>query len=178
MQSLMLIKPTLIHKKEILNYQQTYKNAGLTLHGANQLAHFSADTFEDWLAYLSAPPGTNHFGYDKVADSTYLAWHTIENRMVGIIHLRHTLNDYLLQYAGNIGYSVHPQEWGKGYATQMLTLALEKTDLLGIKEVMLSCDKDNIASSKVILKNGGYLESEFERQGKIIQRYWIKRHIP
>ncbi|HED4462011.1 hypothetical protein ACFGX0_01380 [Pasteurella multocida] len=55
MQSLMLIKPTLIHKKEILNYQQTYKNAGLTLHGANQLAHFSADTFEDWLAYLSAP---------------------------------------------------------------------------------------------------------------------------
>ncbi|WP_424410853.1 GNAT family N-acetyltransferase [Pasteurella sp. PK-2025] len=59
----------------------------------------------------------------------------------------------------------------------MLTLALEKTDLLGIKEVMLSCDKDNIASSNVILKNGGYLESEFERQGKIIQRYWIKRHI-
>ncbi|WP_424410851.1 GNAT family N-acetyltransferase [Pasteurella sp. PK-2025] len=98
MQSLMLIKPTLIHKNEILNYKQTYENSGLTLHGANQLAHFSADTFEDWLAYLNAPSGTNRFGYDKVSDSTYLAWHTTENRMVGIIHLRHTLNDYLLQY--------------------------------------------------------------------------------
>ncbi|MDO5054501.1 MAG: GNAT family N-acetyltransferase [Pasteurella oralis] len=176
MQRLILIKPSLTHKNEILNYQQAYRATNLVLHGANQLAQFSAETFADWLDYLHAPAGTHLFGYDKVSDSTYLAWHKNENRMIGIINIRHELNQHLLKYGGHIGYSIHPQEWGKGYATEMLALALEKTDALGIKRVMLSCDKNNIASSKVIMKNNGILENEVHLENKVIQHYWIKRY--
>jgi predicted acetyltransferase len=37
------------------------------------------------------------------------------------------------------------------------------------------CDRDNIASARVIEKNGGRMESEIisEETGKLIQRYWI-----
>lgn len=36
------------------------------------------------------------------------------------------------------------------------------------------CDKDNIASARSILKNGGVLENEFvDEDGKTEQRYWI-----
>ncbi|SUC10302.1 Predicted acetyltransferase [Pasteurella canis] len=176
MQRLTLIQPNLTHKNQILNYQQAYQAADLVLHGASQLQQFSAKNFADWLDYIQAPAGTHLFGYEKkVKDSSYLAWHNNENRMIGMINIRHELPPHLLQYGGHIGYSIHPQEWRKGYATEMLALALEKTDELGIKEVMISCDKDNIASSRVIIKNNGVLENEIRLDGKIIQRYWIKR---
>lgn len=36
------------------------------------------------------------------------------------------------------------------------------------------CDKENIASAKTIIKNGGILENEIiSEKGKIEQRYWI-----
>ena len=35
------------------------------------------------------------------------------------------------------------------------------------------CDKDNIASAKTIIKNGGILENEVPDEGRITQRYWI-----
>ncbi len=46
-----------------------------------------------------------------------------------------------------------------------------------ITSYWLTCDKDNIASARVIQKNGGVLESEYwweEHGAKVmVQRYWI-----
>ena len=37
------------------------------------------------------------------------------------------------------------------------------------------CDKDNIASAKTIIKNGGILENEItDEDGSVEQRYWIE----
>ena len=44
---------------------------------------------------------------------------------------------------------------------------------LGIDKVLLTCIKDNVASSKTIISNGGILEKEVEDNGSILQRYWI-----
>ena len=56
----------------------------------------------------------------------------------------------------------------------LLTLALEKCCELGIKKVLISCDKNNIASSKTIIKNSGVLENEFAEENRnIVQRYCI-----
>ena len=55
----------------------------------------------------------------------------------------------------------------------MIALALEKCSELGIKRVLMVCDKDNIGSAKSIIKNGGVLENEIEVDGVTEQRYWI-----
>ena len=39
----------------------------------------------------------------------------------------------------------------------------------------MCCNKENIASAKTIIKNGGILENEVVDNGAVIQRYWIKR---
>ncbi len=98
--------------------------------------------------------------------------------MVGIIDFRHKLSEILLNYGGNIGYSVLPEERRKGYAKEMLGLVLEYCKGYGLHRVLVTCDKDNIDSYKTIQANGGMLENEvidkvnLSKSG-VIQRYWI-----
>lgn len=49
----------------------------------------------------------------------------------------------------------------------------EECKKMGIKKVLMVCDKDNIGSAKSIIKNGGILENEQTENGKTEQRYWI-----
>lgn len=69
----------------------------------------------------------------------------------------------------------------KGYAKEMLRLMLCKCKESGIDKVLLTCDKPNIASAKIMIYNGGILENEVEDKVKlaksgIIQRYWISQN--
>ena len=93
--------------------------------------------------------------------------------LICMIDIRHRLNDYLLNFGGHIGYSVRKSDRQKGYATEMLALALKECKKMGMKRILLTCDKDNIASAKTILSNGGILENEVEEGDTITQRYWI-----
>ena len=56
----------------------------------------------------------------------------------------------------------------------MIALALDECKRLGIKKVLMTCDKNNIGSAKSIINNGGVLENEIEADGHIEQRYWIQ----
>ena len=56
----------------------------------------------------------------------------------------------------------------------MIGLALLECKKLGIQEVLMVCDKDNIGSAKSIQNNGGILENEVIVDGVVEQRYWIK----
>ncbi|MCL1952470.1 MAG: GNAT family N-acetyltransferase [Oscillospiraceae bacterium] len=96
-------------------------------------------------------------------------------KILGVIDIRHRLNDHLLNNpGGHIGYAVAPSERRRGYGTQQLRLALEKCREMGISPVLVTCHKDNVASAKVIQKNGGVLEDErVSAEGKAFQRYWI-----
>ena len=77
-----------------------------------------------------------------------------------IADIRHDLNqDYLLTIAGHIGYSIHPVERRKGYATDQLRLALLEAKKLGIECVLVTAADWNIGSQKTILANGGVLET-------------------
>jgi len=97
------------------------------------------------------------------------------NRLLGGGSMRHRLNEHLLEIGGHIGYFIRPSERRKGYATQMLAMMLEKARQRFISRVLVTCDKDNVASAKVIQKNGGVLEDERTviKTGKVKQRYWI-----
>ena len=90
------------------------------------------------------------------------------------MNIRHHLNESLLFCGGHIGDGIRPSERRKGFATGMIRLALEKCRELGIRQVLMTCDKDNIGSAKSIMKNGGILENEIVNEdGVTEQRYWI-----
>ncbi len=102
-----------------------------------------------------------------------------DGRLLGIIQIRIELTSGLLQYGGNIGYAVNPMYWKRGYGTKILELGLRKAKELGIeKEVLITCDDNNVGSYKIIEKNGGILENKvINKDGDeefITRRYWIK----
>jgi len=103
-------------------------------------------------------------------------WLVRGGRVLGTSRLRHGLTAKLEVEGGHIGYSVRPSERGKGYATRMLAMTLARARLRGLRRVLVTCDKDNLASARVIRKNGGRLHSEgpSPRTSKTVQRYWIE----
>jgi len=94
-------------------------------------------------------------------------------RILGAIHLRHHLNERLLQHGGHIGYGIRPSERRKGYATIMLKLLVDKLKELDYDKVMLTCDEDNIGSIKTIENCNGVLSENALFDGVLTRTYWI-----
>lgn len=109
-----------------------------------------------------------------VPDSTFFCLDTERNIFVGAVNIRHYLNDKLIFSDGHIGDGIRPKERGKGLGTKMVALALDECRKLGIRDVLMCCDKSNIASARTIEKNGGILENEVLDDGVPVLRYWIK----
>lgn len=108
-----------------------------------------------------------------VPDSTFFCLDEERDLIVGAVNIRHYLNEELLLNGGHIGDGVRPSERRKGIATQMIALALDECRKLGIKKVLMVCDKGNVGSAKSIQNNGGILENEIKVDGVAEQRYWI-----
>lgn len=75
--------------------------------------------------------------------------------VLGGCRLRHRLNESLWQDGGHIGYDIRPSFRNRGYATEMLALALEKARQRGLDWVLLTVAPPNRPSIRVIEKNGG-----------------------
>ena len=110
----------------------------------------------------------------KVPDTTLFCLDVDRNIFVGAVNIRHYLTEEMLVNAGHIGDGIRPSERRKGYATVMIGLALKEAKKLGIHRVLMCCDKENIASAKSIINNGGILENEVVVNGVTEQRYWIE----
>jgi len=108
-----------------------------------------------------------------VPDSTFFCMDTETDKCVGAVNIRHYLSEALLDHGGHIGDGVRPSARGRGIATKMISFALDECRRLGIDRVLMTCDKDNVASAKTIIKNGGVLENEIVDDGRVVQRYWI-----
>lgn len=110
----------------------------------------------------------------RVPDTTLFCLDVDRNIFVGAVNIRHYLNEGLLRTGGHIGDGIRPSERGKGYGTAMVALALQACKGLGIDRVLMCCDKDNIASARTIIHNGGVLENEVMEDDHLEQRYWIQ----
>ena len=95
-------------------------------------------------------------------------------RIVGMINVRYDLTEEMYRYLGHIGYCVRKSERQKGYAAEMLRLALKEAKKIGLDRVLLTVDSDKTASIATMKKNGAVLENEVPYLGKITQRYWIE----
>lgn len=172
--SLKLVKLSKSYEKQLAEMIEEWEN-DIKIYQTNRspaviFRHDYRD-FDHYLANLEIKEP--QAGY--VPDSTFFCLDVERNIFVGAVNIRHYLNDYLLKYGGHIGDGIRPSERRKGYATQMIGLALKKCQKLGIKEVLICCDKTNIGSAKSIIRNGGVLENEvLDDEGELVQRYWIK----
>ena len=126
--------------------------------------------FDYYLEHLERREATE----DRVPDSVFFLLDEERDRLLGAVNIRHYLNDALLREGGHIGDGIRPTERRKGYATEMIRLALDECRKLGITRVLMTCDRDNVGSARSIVKNGGVLENEFiNDEGIVGQRYWI-----
>jgi predicted acetyltransferase len=89
-------------------------------------------------------------------------WWAAGAEYLGRLNIRHELNEGLLQSGGHMGYEIRPSARGRGHATAMLAAALSLAAALGIDPAHVDCEVDNIASRRVIEKNGGRLDHETE----------------
>lgn len=102
-------------------------------------------------------------------------WLVEGEEVIGIVSIRHKLNDDLELRGGNIGYEIVPSKRGKGHGNKILELSLRKVKELGFKKVLATSFENNIASWKIIEKNGGKLENKIKAEGEndVTRRYWI-----
>ncbi len=174
-QKLHLRQPEAADREAVMAYREEFLALESRLIGTCALDQY--DDFDAWLANVRryAAPETTPAG--KVSSTQYLALDETEH-LVGMVNLRHSLNDYLLEFGGHIGYSIRPSDRKNGYAIQLLKLALDEAKARGIGRVRLACDRYNIASAKTIQANGGVLDGErYDPQdGTILQRYWIENN--
>jgi predicted acetyltransferase len=170
---LALVRPSAAYEHAALDYRDEFVRSGDELHGSGGLA--TAPTFEQWLSEVRRYEDGVDIGDDKVPATQYLAIRVSDDRLVGILNLRHRFNDALLIEGGHIGYSVRASERRKGYATEILRQALRRCQDMEIDRVLLTCYTDNVASAAVIRSNGGVLDDETcSADGRLSQRYWIR----
>ena len=103
-------------------------------------------------------------------------WVVDNDTVVGMIKLRHYLNDKLLIHGGHIGYYIHSGHRGRGLATCALALALDELRKLGEKRALITVKPDNAPSLKVVERNGGVFSdvSHDPLTNAPINRYWIE----
>jgi predicted acetyltransferase len=107
-----------------------------------------------------------------VQSSTY--WLIDSGELIGVTNIRHLLNKEIEHCGGHIGLGVRPSYRAKGYGSKLMKLSIEKLQDLGVNTIHIHCYKDNTASSKAIISNGGLLESELPLDNKIVQRYLVR----
>lgn len=173
MDDLILVKSSKTMEDEIKQYCQEYFDYGETrINGSCGITHYKE--FDEWLKLVCSIE-SDIFTREDVHASTYFSMRKSDKKIIGTIQLRHSLSDKLIPYGGHIGYGIRPLERCKGYATIQLRLVLEEARKINIPKVMITCDKSNISSAKVIQKNGGILEWEgrYDPAGVDIEVYWI-----
>lgn len=162
---------TMEDQKELIDMLNEIRQSDNNFEGLSNVKN--VDNYEEFLEKLEK---NKHQELIKPEYSPQTTYGVFDNgKLVGGFNLRHIIKGDLINHGGNIGYLIRPSERGKGYGTKLLHLALEKAQLLGIKNVLVSCRVENIGSNKVIENNGGIYENNYydENKGETYKRFWI-----
>ena len=169
-----LIKISEEYVEQIFEYRKEFIEAGSSMDGTGSLYKMENPT--EYLLYCKQHENKETISEERVPATQFLLVRKSDNKLVGMLQVRHYFNEYLEKFAGHIGYSVRPSERRKGYATKMLQMALPYCKEIGIDKVLISCIDGNIGSETVIRRNAGVYEStvhEPERDVNL-KRFWIQ----
>ena len=169
-------------EKDLIKIYEEYINSkpipGIrTFEGVRDFENLGKMNFKEWLDDLENNKNEENLPKDYSTHTFYLAEND-EGKIVGAIGLRWKEVPELITYGGFIGYSIRPTERGKGYASEMLRLGIQKFKETDSKreKILITCKDFNIPSIKVIEKNNGIYENSYynEDEGYTYLRYWIK----
>ncbi len=162
---LRLVVPQPEHEGLVRDYRRQFLDAGEVCNGSPGLEMM--EDYETWRTVnaVGADPGW-------VKGETFIALDGRGER-VGIINVRH---EALEPIGGHIGFSVRPDLRRRGYATEMLGLALAYCkEELGLARVLITCHDDNAASARTILHYKAALENKVpDGDGRLVRRYWVE----
>lgn len=161
MEKFYLEEPSIGRKDEALEYLQEHIEFDSAINGTGGMDKILKNilTYEEWLEKCEMLKDTEYaYSINRVPSKTYFLIREDDNRIVGMINVRHHLNEALLQFGGHIGYGIRPTERRKGYNKINLYLGLLAAKDLGLEKVMLDCDVNNLGSDKTIQALGGVLE--------------------
>jgi predicted acetyltransferase len=169
-----LLLPTVEFASQAREYIEEHKINNSPIHGSSGLGNTT--NYKEWLIKIIDMHEGVNIPAGQVAASTYFAVKKEDNKLIGTINIRHALNEKLAMYGGHIGYGIRPSERKKGYATEMLRQGINKCKELGINDILITCNNDNLGSIKTIINNGGKFQDEVfdPSDNKTTQRYWVK----
>jgi len=173
-ENVILMKPDESYAEEIRSYRQEMLLAGSSMDGTSVLKRMENPL--EWLKYIAEREQSEFVSEGRVPASQFILVDPENKRILGMVQVRHYLNEYLRNFAGHIGYSVRPTERRKGYARKMLKLALKFCkEELHLERVLVSCLVDNEPSRRTILSCGGVFEEKvYEHiEGVWLEKYWI-----
>ena len=170
---LKLVFPTEKYKGQMEEYvQEHFANNEYDLAGDGGLD--TIRDFDKWLYKVRNDVSEETIEKGQVTSTLFLAVRKSDDKVIGTLQIRHFLSEWCIANSGHIGDGVRPSERNKGYSTEMIRLALEECKKLGIYNVLMICNRENIGSAKSIKNNGGILQDEIlVENGNINQRYRI-----
>lgn len=117
----------------------------------------SYDEYKIWLekAYATSLQKGIIDGW-KVPETLF--WFFEDDKPVGFGKIRHFLTDKLLEAGGNIGYSICPEERGRGLGKKLVGCLIDEGRKIGVERLLFTIRNSNIPSIKAALANGGEIE--------------------
>lgn len=162
------VYPTEANRKDVQAFYSEFEQQGKTCIGYGK-----HKDYDIWLTNIHNRITATDLPEGFVQEAFYLCYDGSE--MVGVLNLKFTLTEYLLNYGGHVGYAVKPSRQGHGLATQMMHQCLDIARGMGMDKLLMVCDDGNYASEKVILRNGGqYEDSRYDAEESVnVKRYWV-----
>lgn len=173
-----LENPSMERKKDVIEYMNEHVKYNSAINGTGSFDHvLESETYEECMdRYYKIQDNEYAKSIDRCPGKTYFLIRKNDNKLIGMINIRHHLSPKMLVHGGHIGYGIRPTERRKGYNKINLYLGLLKAlEEFNLDKVMLDCDVKNLGSDKTIQALGGVLERTDidDYDGALTNVYWI-----
>ena len=172
-----LENPSMERKNDVIEYMNEHVKYNSAINGTGSFDHvLEGETYEECMdRYYKIQDNEYAKSIDRCPGKTYFLIRKNDNKLIGMINIRHHLTPKMLVHGGHIGYGIRPTERRKGYNKINLYLGLMEAKKIGLDKVMLDCDVENLGSSKTMEALGGKLErTEIDPyDGILTSVYWI-----
>ena len=168
--------PCMEYEEKAIAFIKEFNDYSSEINGSGGLDSYLAhSTYADWLVKIMKDIDIANILDGRVPQFVYYYVNEENDRIIGMIAIRTGLNDFLRKEGGHIGYCIRPTERRKGHGTRMLREALSFCHWIGLHDIIISCDKDNVASAGIIKNCGGILDTEFYSDffKATVQRYHV-----